>query len=136
MNKWLLFQNSINDLVEPNQSQKVIKEKWALIVNNYKDYKPFHLLSIMNLLEQSREGLTSKILDHGCGAGHALFMLASKGYTNIWGIDTNQTEGFIIRKKACNRIFKVILNTKSDRISNYDANKINFKNNTFDYLFS
>ncbi len=136
MNKWQLFKNSINDLIEPNQSQKVIQEKWNLIINNFKDYKPTHLLGILSSLEQSREGLKSKILDHGCGAGNALFMLASKGYTNIWGIDTNQTESFIIRKKACNRIFKVILNTKSDRITNYNGKKINFKNNTFDYIFS
>ena len=136
MNKWLLFKNSIDDLLKPNQSEKVIKEKWALIINNFKDYKPPHLLSLINLLEKSREGLKSKILDHGCGVGHALFMLASKGYTNIWGIDINQSESFIIRKKACNRIFKVILNTKSDRIANYNGKKINFKNNSFEYIFS
>ena len=136
MNKWLLFQNSINDLVESNQSKKAIKEKWASIKDNFKDYKPSHLLSVINLLEQSREGLKSKILDHGCGAGHSLFFLASKGYTNIWGIDINQSKSFIIRKKACNRIFKVILNTKSNRIANYNGKKINFKNNTFDYIFS
>ena len=63
-------------------------------------------------------------------------MLASKGYTNIWGIDINQSKSFIARKKACNNTFKIILNTKSDRIVNYDGKFINFKNKTFDYIYS
>lgn len=136
MEKWPLFKNAINDMIEPNQSQKVIEKKWALITNTFQHYKPNHLLSLLNLLEQSAEGLKSKILDHGCGAGHTLFMLATKGYTNIWGIDINQSQNFIIRKKENNKVFKILLNTKSEIITNYNGRKINFKNNTFDYIYS
>ena len=136
MDKWLLFKKSINDLVSSNQSQKIVKKKWAVIVDSFKNYKPNHLLSLINLLEKSSEGEKSKILDHGCGSGLTLFMLASKGYTNIWGIDINQSKSFIARKKACNNTFKIIFNTKSDRIMNYDGKFINFKNKTFDYIYS
>lgn len=78
----------------------------------------------------------SKILDHGCGGGYALFFLASKGYSNIWGIDVDETERHSLRKNACNKIFKIILNTKHDRILQYDGKKTEFLDSSFDYIFS
>ena len=63
-------------------------------------------------------------------------LLASKGYLNIWGIDINETEWHSIRKNACDKIFKIILNTKHDRILQYDGKKIEFLDSSFDYIFS
>ncbi len=136
MDKWLLFKSSINDLIKPNQNPESIKKKWTMILKSFKNYRPNHLLSLLNLLDESKAGAKSKILDHGCGGGVTLFFLASKGYSNIWGIDINDSQDFINRKKACNQIFKIILNTDSERITNYDGKTINFKSATFDYIYS
>jgi SAM-dependent methyltransferase len=40
------------------------------------------------------------------------------------------------RKKACNKIFKIILNSKKNTITNYDGIRIDFKNDYFDCIFS
>ena len=40
------------------------------------------------------------------------------------------------RKNACNKIFKIIFNTNSERIKTYNGKKINFNDNSFDYIFS
>ncbi|OUU29733.1 MAG: hypothetical protein CBB97_02065 [Candidatus Endolissoclinum sp. TMED37] len=136
MDKWILFKNAVNDLLVSNYSKSQVKKKWQLIANDFKNYRPNHLLNLLYLLDNSHLKLKSRILDHGCGGGITLFFLASKGYYNILGIDINSTQDYINRKNACNKIFKIILNTNTNVIQHYNGKKINYKNNFFDYIYS
>jgi len=136
MDKWILFKKSIDSLIKPNQVSSDIKNKWEIIIKEFKNYRPNHLLNLLKLLEHNKLGTKVKVLDHGCGSGLTLFFLASKSYNNIWGIDVNDTDTFVNRKKACNKIFKIILNSKKDTITNYDGIRIDFKNDYFDCIFS
>ena len=136
MDKWLIFKISVDKLTNTNQPTKQIKSQWKQILREFKDYKPNHLINLLNLLEKSKAHSDSKILDHGCGAGYTLFFLAVKGYSNIWGIDINNNRNFRVRKNVCNKIFKIVLGSKKNRISNYDGKKIKFKSNSFDYIYS
>ena len=136
MDKWILFRKSIDSLIEPNQASTEIKKKWRVILKEFKNYTPNHLLNLLKLLEKSKIGKKSKVLDHGCGTGLTLFFLASKGYNNIWGIDVDNSDAFVNRKKASNKIFKIILNLKVNIINNYNGKKVDFKSASFDYIFS
>ena len=136
MDKWVLFKNSIDSLFEPNHTSSEIKKRWWVIEKEFKNYTPNHLLNLLKLLEESKIGKKSKVLDHGCGTGLTLFFLASKGYNNIWGIDVDNSDNFVKRKKASNKIFKLILNSKKNRINNYNGKKVDFKSAYFDCIFS
>lgn len=136
MDKWILFKNAVNDLLVSNYSKSQVKKKWQLIANDFKNYRPNHLLNLLYLLDNSHLKLKSRILDHGCGGGITLFFLASKGYYNISGIDINSTQDYINRKNACNKIFKIILNINTNVIQHYNGKKINYENNFFDYIYS
>ena len=104
-----------NGILKNYEDMHEIKKKWSDILNGFNDYIPNHLINLLSLLDKDQAVYKSKILDHGCGAGYALFFLASKGYTNIWGIDVDETEEHSLRKNACNKIFKIkyIINIKS-----------------------
>ena len=138
MMSWKEFVKAVNALIRSNSDKKEKKRKWELIskkvVND--NYTPTHFGHFMdfNLFLKKKKNIS--ILDHGCGSGITLFFLASKGYENIWGIDMNHSESFIKRKNACNKVFKIIFNTNSERIKNYNGKKINYKDNSFDYIFS
>ena len=136
MDKWILFKNAINDLLLSNYSNLQVKKNWQLIANDFKNYRPNHLLNLLYLLDSSRLKYKSRILDHGCGGGITLFFLVSQGYSNVLGIDINNTRDYIKRKNLCNKIFKIILNTNTDIIKHYNGKKINYENNSFDYIFS
>ena len=135
-NKWILFNKCIEDLRKGNITNTGIKKKWLIIKNDFKDYKPAHLIAFLETLNNNKITINSRILDHGCGSGLTLFFLALNGYKNIWGIDVNNTKEFNLRKKSFNKILRIILNSKEDRIINYNGKKIPFKSNYFDFIFS
>ena len=68
-------------------------------------------------------------MDHGCGSGLTLFFLALNGYKNIWGIDINNSKAFNASMESCNKVFKVILKTKENKIQIYNEKRIPFKSN-------
>ena len=136
MDKWVIFRTSVDNLLKPDQPNHEVKKKWKAIRKEFKNYRPNHLLNLLILLDKSKSKLNSKILDHGCGSGLTLFFLAAQGYKNIWGVDVDNTQKFFIRKKAANKTFKIILESREDRILNYDGKKILFDNASFDYIFS
>jgi SAM-dependent methyltransferase len=135
-NKWMLFTKCIEDLRQDNLTNTDIKKKWFIIKNDFKDFRPNHLIAFLDTLNKNKITINSKILDHGCGSGATLFFLALNGYKNIWGIDINDTKHFNVMKKFNNKIFRIILNSKDDRIQSYNGKRIPFKNSYFDFIFS
>ena len=99
-----LFKNSIDSLFEPNHTSSEIKKRWWIIVKEFKNYTPNHLLNLLKLLEKSKIGKKSKVLDHGCGAGLTLFLVDSNsagikkikliksGKNREWGINLSSHE--------------------------------------------
>lgn len=134
--EWLLFKKSIDELINLNLPKKEIEKKWLDIKTCFKNYKPNHLIAFLHVLKEKNISKNSKILDHGCGGGYTLFFLAINGYDNLYGIDINSTKEFYKKKNLCNKIFKIILNTKENVIQNYDGRKIPFKNDFFDFIYS
>lgn len=53
------------------------------------------------LLPQHKQ---AEILDIGCGAGHFLFYLKQKGYTNYWGIDISPDQVEFVRQNITERV--------------------------------
>ena len=93
-----------------------------IIKNEYKDFKPSHLIAFLKVLNENKITIESKILDHGCGSGLTLFFLALNGYKNIWGIDINNSKAFNASMESCkNKVFKVILKTKENKIQIYNG---------------
>lgn len=135
-NKWLLFKKSIEDLNNPQLTNSEIKKKWYIIKNEFKDFKPNHLTAFLKVLDKNEITIKSNILDHGCGDALTLFFLVLNGYQNVWGIDINNSKAFDTRMKSCNKIFKVILKTKKNRIQVYNGREIPFKSNFFNFIFS
>ena len=136
MDQWITFKNSIADLTKSNYTSSEVKKKWRIIIRDFKEFRPNHLTGLLSLLNQKSSKYESKILDHGCGSGITLFFLASQGYSNIWGVDINNTKSFEESKNNCNKVFKIIFNNNIDRIQRYNGKKINFDDDTFDYVYS
>lgn len=106
---------------EAKERIKIWKEYLERFINNfpidwYYDY-------IKNYL---REG--SSVLDLGCGVGYFSFLLEKKINANFFGIDISRTE-----IKAGKRYAKK--NKLKSKIFVGDAEKLNFKDNSFDFVF-
>ena len=135
-NNWLLFKKSIDDLNDPKLKDSDIKKKWSTIQKDYKNFKPNHLIGFLKVLSKNKITTKSCVLDHGCGNGLTLFFLALNGYQNIWGIDINNSKSFDTRMRSCNKVFKVILKSKKNRIQVYNGKRIPFRSEFFNFIFS
>lgn len=69
-----------------------------------------------------------KVLEAGCGTGRILLYLAEKG-VSCYGIDPSENMLNILRKKAKQKKIKMI-------VKKADIEKIPFKNNTFDGVYT
>lgn len=50
------------------------------------------------------EDITSKILDIGCGMGHFLYYISSKGYINCYGIDISPQQVDFVKKNITDKV--------------------------------
>ena len=68
----------------------------------------------------------SKILDAGCGTGELLYILSKNKKLKLYGIDVSEEMLKIAGKKL----------GKKTKLSMSSVENVNFKNNSFDYIFS
>ena len=46
----LIFKNSIDNLIDSNQTENEIKKKWSDILKSFNGYRPNHLINLLSLL--------------------------------------------------------------------------------------
>ena len=84
INKWILFKKSIEDLNKPYLTNSEIKKKRLIIKNEFKNFKPNHLIGFLKVLSSNKITVKSNVLDHGCGNGLTLFFLVLN-YIKMFG---------------------------------------------------
>ena len=93
MHNWKDFKKSINSLIDCQSNAVEVVKKWNLIKKQYNNYVPNHLISFFKVLNDCGNKNVN-ILDHGCGGGTTLFLLAAHGYKNIWGLELTDSKKF------------------------------------------
>ena len=94
---------------------------------------PEHLTLILRTLTKQTGDLAQgqvAILDHGCGSGMTLMVLAALGYSNVFGVDVGGN------LTALNRIGREILGHQEDRFLVYAGDILPLADASIDFIVS
>tara|TARA_X000000950_G_C13870744_1_gene642779 strand:- start:304 stop:1230 length:927 start_codon:yes stop_codon:yes gene_type:complete len=133
---WKKLKKIFYVIVEKEKANKTYSQEWrdftnlALVIEKN---PPPAVSAIHFSLQQIEKKLNKKeiaILDHGCGSGLTLIYLSVIGYTNVHGVNVNDSVehmNSILRKK-----FKFY----GKRVFTTDGKKVPFEDEKFDFIIS
>lgn len=109
-------------------------ESYAKTVQENRHIPPFHLRSVINVLEaagERRDKADIQVLEHGCGNGEAAMYLCALGYTGVHGIDLLSS-----KSKRWNRFMREVLGIEETRFFAYEGGHLPMADQSFDVVFS
>jgi|TARA_B100000959_G_scaffold248049_1_gene274696 SAM-dependent methyltransferase len=94
---------------------------------------PEHLSLLIDLVRKKcgdQDPANVAILDHGCGSGLTMLVMAALGFTNIYGVDIGGD------LSALNRICRKVFGHDSDRFRVYDGDALPLPDASIDIVLS
>ncbi len=133
---WSEIRSSYRDLRAAADQGAPLGEPWARFAEQARAVvrdTPEHLSLLLDLVRQKSAGRDPAgvaILDHGCGSGLTILVLAALGFTDIRGVDVGGD------LSALNRIGREALGHADDRFLVYDGGRLPLPDASIDLVLS
>lgn len=135
---WKELVGAYRSLVAAVESGESIEPAWesykSIVAQCEANDRPYHLRGLIRQIETyagDRDPADVAILDHGCGGGLTLLYLMVLGFTNVYGVDVDDSPC-----ERWNRLMAEIMRRPDKRFFVYSGEELPIRTGTIDIVFS